>query len=380
MFNVNTGRAIYMTECRSKWKQVESEIRKLIVSGEWKVGKQLPTYDELELRFKVSRITLQQVIRHLKQDSFITSLARQGLFVSKTPPYLTKVGVVIPRDENEVRYWKELVLSAQAVAAQTGKEIVVYRNMENSPESERKLLHDVENHMLSGIIFTSPVIPGTPGYTAYSNPLIPKVVSTSDNVSEKLTMRFHLDEPQMVKRALGYLKEEGASRIALFSNIGPGISSLFDAEIKNRKLYSPSEWRFKISLQNVELAEKIAYLLMCFSGKDRPDGIFISDDNLASAVIKGIASTRLRIPEDVAIVSHYNWSAGMRDHLQVKGIGFDLKSMLFKIFEAISSYHESGHLPELLEVAPVFEEELSVNQINKGEMYYEKSIHSYAQA
>jgi DNA-binding LacI/PurR family transcriptional regulator len=130
----------------------------------------------------------------------------------------------------------------------------------------------------------------------------------------------------------------------------------------------------------VELAEKIAYLLMCFSGKDRPDGIFISDDNLASAVRKGIASTRLRIPEDVAIVSHYNWSAGMRDHLQVKGIGFDLKSMLFKIFEAISSYHESGHLPELLEVAPVFEEELSVNQINKGEMYYEKSIHSYAQA
>lgn len=368
-----------MPEGTLKWKQVESAIRKLIVSGEWKVGEQLPTYDDLELRFKVSRITLQQVIRHLKQDGFVTSLARQGLFVSKTPPYLNRVGIVIPRDENEVRYWKGLVHSSRTVANQMGKEVIVYRNMENSPESEKQLLHDVENHMLSGVIFTYPIFPGKPGYSAYVNPLIPKVISTPD-VNEKLTMRFQLNDPQMVKRALDYLQEQGCSRIALFSNLGLGISSLFDEEIKSRKLCSPQKWRFKVSLLNMELAEKIAHLLMCFSENERPDGIFISDDNLASAVIKGIASTRLRIPEDISIVSHYNWSVGTRDHLQVKSIGFDLKSLIYRIFNAIQSYHETGHLPELLEVSPVFEEELSVNQINNNKVYYERTLQNYMQA
>ncbi len=362
-----------MPEGTSKWKQVESAIRKLIVSGKWKVGDRLPTYDELELRFKVSRITLQQVIRHLKHDGFITSLVRQGLFVSKTPPNLTRVGIVVPRDENEVRYWKELILSARTVASILGKEIVVYRNMENSPESERQLLHDLANHMLSGIIFTYPILPGKPGYSAYSNPIIPKVISTND-VQTKLTMRFQLNNPQMVKRALDYLQKRKCSRIALFSNLGTGISSVYDDEIKRRKLHSPGKWQFNVSLLNVELAEKIAYLLMCFPEKERPNGIFVSDDNLASAVIKGIASTRLRIPEDISIVSHYNWSVGIQNHLQVKSIGFDLKSLMFKIFDALRMYHESGQLLELLEVAPVFEEELSDNQITKSEEYSGRAI------
>lgn len=362
-----------MPEGASKWKQVESAIRKLIVTGRWKVGDQLPTYDELELRFKVSRITLQQVIRHLKHDGFITSLARQGLFVSKTPPHLTRVGIAIPRDENEVRYWKELVLSARTVADRLGKEIVVYRNMENSPESEKQLLHDIENQLLSGIVFTAPIAPGKPGFTAYVNPLIPKVISTPE-LKEKLTMRFRLNEPLMVKRALDYLQEQDCSRIALFSNLGVGISDVYDGEIKTRKLYSPEKWRFKVSLQNMDLAEKIAHLLMCFSEKERPDGIFVSDDNLASAVIKGVASTKLRLPEDISIVSHYNWSAGIRDHLQVKSIGFDLMSLMFNIFDSLRLYHESGQLPELLEVSPVFEEELSSNHINNREDYYEKAI------
>ncbi len=344
----------------SKWKRVASAIRKLIVSGEWQVGEQLPTYDELEVRFKVSRITLQQVIRHLKQDGFITSLMRQGLFVSKTPPHLNRVGIVIPRDENEVRYWKELVLSAQTVAAHLGKEIIVYRHMEDSPESEKQLQHDVANHLLAGVIFPYPIAPGKPGYSVYMNPQIPKIVSTRGS-PQKLTMLFRLDEPHMIKRALDYLQEQGCVRIALFANIGVGISSTFAEEAKRRSFCSPKEWHFNVALQNMELAEKIAHLLMCLSEKERPDGIFVADDNLASAVIKGIASTRLRIPDDVSIVSHYNWSVGTRGHLQVKSIGFDLQSMMRKIFDALGQYHESGSLPKLLEEAPLFEDELPVD-------------------
>ncbi len=171
-------------------------------------------------------------------------------------------------------------------------------------------------------------------------------------------MYFRLNEPRLVERALDYLQAQGSSRIALFANIGSSIPSAFDAEVKRRNLYSPEKWRFKVSLLTQELAEKIAHLLMCFPEAERPDGIFVSDDNLAAAVIKGIASTRLRIPEDISIISHYNWSMGMHEQCPAKRLGFDLKSMLFKTFEVFQVYHDSGRFSPVLEASPVFEEEL----------------------
>ena len=107
-----------MTEESSKWKRVVHAIKELIVSGEWKLGEKLPTYDELEVRFHVSRITLQQVVSQLKRDGYITSRVRQGLFVSQRPPHLTRIGIVVPRDESQVRFWYEVVKTAHVVADQ----------------------------------------------------------------------------------------------------------------------------------------------------------------------------------------------------------------------------------------------------------------------
>ena len=350
-----------MPEADSKWKQVEAAIRKLIVSDQWKVGQKLPTYDELELSFKVSRVTLQQVMRSLKQDGFITSLVRQGLFVSSSPPHLKRVGIVVPRDEGDVRFWKELVLSARAVAEHLGKELVVYRNMESSPEVERQLQHDVDGNLLAGLIFTSPIAQGNPGRAVYEGSSLPKAVFSSA-VSAGPVMQFKLNDSLLVSRALDYLQSQGRFKIALFSNIGLRIPAVFDEEIARRKLNSPQSWRFKVALENLDLAGQIACLLTCLPGKERPDAIFISDDNLALSVIKGIASTRFRIPEDIAIISHYNWSVGVRERLPVKSLGYDLKSMISRIFESFEAYRESGALPASLDVAPVFEDELPESQ------------------
>ena len=112
---------------------------------------------------------------------------------------------------------------------------------------------------------------------------------------------------------------------------------------------------------------------MALPEKERPDGIFIGDDNYTSVVVKGLASTTVCLPYELPIVAHYNWSVGTRDHFPVKCLGFDLKSMLMKVFEAFRIYHESGYLAKSLEEPAVFEEEL--NSYNrKGEVLHEKAV------
>ena len=366
-----------MTQKTSKWKQVEHAIKDLIVSGEWKLGEKLPTYDELEIRFQVSRITLQQVVSQLKRDGYITSRVRQGLFVSLRPPHLTRIGIVIPRDESQVRFWSEVVKSAHVVADRLGKELVIYRNMEISEDSEKQLMLDVENRLLSGILFLFSVFPGGRGYSVFSNSLVPKAIPASVALQDRNiggSLIFQLNELQMVRRALDYLQERGCSRIAYFGNIGSSVvSSAFAEEVEKRRLYSPEEWRFPTAMENVELAGKIARLLMALPERERPEGIFIGDDNFTSVVVKGLASTKVRLPDELPVVSHYNWSVGARDHFPVKCLGFDLKSMLYRIFEAFQDYYETGVLAKTLLEPAVFEEELILNK-TKEEVLHDRAV------
>ncbi len=352
-----------MTEESSKWKRVVHAIKELIVSGEWKLGEKLPTYDELEVRFHVSRITLQQVVSQLKRDGYITSRVRQGLFVSQRPPHLTRIGIVVPRDESQVRFWYEVVKTAHVVADQLGRELVIYRNIEFSDECEKQLIHDAENRLLSGVVFPYTIPPGERGYSVFSDPSVPKAIPRSNSLGSHIagnSLIYRLDETRMVGRALDYLQERGSSRIAYIGNIGGNfVASAFAEEIGKRGLFSPEEWHFHIAMQNVELAGKIAQLLMDLPEKKRPDGIFIGDDNFTSVVVKGLASTKVRLPDELPVVSHYNWSVGIRDHFPVKCLGFDLKNMLLRIFEAFQKYYETGSLAENLLVPAVFDDELN---------------------
>lgn len=56
--------------------QIARELKEQIVSGAYPVGAQLPTEDELCERFSVSRYTVREALRRLREDGLVTS--RQG--------------------------------------------------------------------------------------------------------------------------------------------------------------------------------------------------------------------------------------------------------------------------------------------------------------
>jgi DNA-binding GntR family transcriptional regulator len=64
-----------------RYLQVARALRKEIVEGVYPIGSQLPTEHELCERFAVSRYTVREALRRLRDDNLITSRPRAGTLV-----------------------------------------------------------------------------------------------------------------------------------------------------------------------------------------------------------------------------------------------------------------------------------------------------------
>ncbi len=64
---------------------VRSELRRLIVGGEFTPGSKLPNEEALCTRFSVSRITLREAVRGLIEDGYVIRRQGAGTFVTSGP-------------------------------------------------------------------------------------------------------------------------------------------------------------------------------------------------------------------------------------------------------------------------------------------------------
>lgn len=68
-----------------RYLQVARALRKDIVEGVYPVGSQLPTEHELCERFSVSRYTIREALRRLRDDNLVSSRPRTGTLVVPRP-------------------------------------------------------------------------------------------------------------------------------------------------------------------------------------------------------------------------------------------------------------------------------------------------------
>ena len=69
------------TSADHRYLQVARALRKDIVDGVYPVGSQLPTEHELCQRFSVSRYTVREALRRLRDDNLVSSRPRAGTLV-----------------------------------------------------------------------------------------------------------------------------------------------------------------------------------------------------------------------------------------------------------------------------------------------------------
>jgi len=347
-------------------KTIADDIRRQCLRGEWEPGKRVPLRNDLILKYGASATTVQQAVDQLVADGLLDVRGPAGTFVANPPPYLTNIALVFPSRRNDFnwRYFYDSLASAAAFQQrELHKKIIIYCCPTDSAVTDdlERLRDDMLNLRLGGLIYS---------ITGVQQDLM-KWRSKFDTplVAIGLKHRLPLDQSVVAlsydsffSRAIEFLAQRGRRRIALI--LHPGLyfqmeEGFIDREAARHGVEIRTMWRQLVGAGTPVCARGITHLLMNGPPADRPDGLIVSDDNMAGHALLGIQDSGIRLGADVDVILHTNLpSASPIAYSGVIQLGFDAKTILNAGVNLIETWRTKGAPPESVCVPAVFAHEL----------------------
>ena len=335
-----------------------------IVSGKLKPGGRMPTRDELEKHFGVSRVTLQRAFDRLMRDGFIVSKGNRGTFVSETPPHLSSYALVFPftpDDPSWSRFWTALSDEAVTLARTSRIKISCYYEVNGSTDCEdyQRLLHEVRARRLAGMIFSSmsESLLNTPLMEESGTPrvaiMLPRPGCQMPAVYPDLCSFMDL--------ALDSLLARGRRRVALVGNINNVLwTQMVEYLVEGMKARGMEFRPYWAQLVDCSSALRTVHLLMHNEQKTRPDGLIIADDNLVEHSTAGLLAAGVRVPEDAEVVAHCNFPWPAPSVVPVQRLGFDARQVMAACVESIDMQRRGETPPAFVSIRALFENEVGV--------------------
>jgi len=333
-----------------KAEQIVRVLRHEILSGQRAPGTKLPTYDALIEQFSVTRPTVARVLTALRNEGLITVNGTRGTFVAKTFPHHSRYLWVTSEQPGSLEWTGFLATILELIErGETGipGEVIPLVGVDgraNNPEY-RMLCDAVEHGSAAGLLLmnsaTTYLLP------ALQTPGLPRVAIWAPLPHAGL---LSLDFNALIDRACVRLLEKGR-RIAVMSPHAPNLERAQEGLLK-RGLDKSHLWALHVAPVG---CERITELL--FDRADRPDAVFVTDDNLVTPLLAGLKRAKVRTRRDVHVLAHCNWPRpiGLADG--VEHIGFDVQEVLCSAKECIDAQRDGEKAPGRL-VPPRFIDEL----------------------
>jgi DNA-binding LacI/PurR family transcriptional regulator len=154
----------------------------------------------------------------------------------------------------------------------------------------------------------------------------------------------------LIERACERLLEKGR-RVAVISPHAPNLERT-QACLLRRGLAKDRLWALHVAPVG---CERIIELL--FDRADRPDALFVTDDNLVEPLLAGLKRAKVRPGRDVYVLAHCNWPRPIGLKEGIEHIGFDVREVLCAAKEVIDAVR-AGERPRRT-VPPRFGNELT---------------------
>lgn len=348
----------------AKKNEIVSQLRAHIVTGKIPPAGRLPTRRELGIQYRASLPTVQQALDVLVSDGFVHSRGTRGTFVVDDPPHLSRYALVFPRhpyatDAYWTRFWTALANEAIAIERTSALHVPIFYGIDGHTDTEdyQRLLGELESHTLAGLIFaTQPS--GLRGTPLIDHPDVPRVAIMGPGFESLHIGRVGLDAASFFDRAVEYLIQRGRKRLAFISRSeDTGRVPLFDAAVARNGVSSPPWWRQFVPIAPPDCAAHVAMLLTHPNQTERPDGLFIADDNLVESVTSGLTRAGMRVPEDMDIVAHCNFPWQPPSILPVKRLGFDSRQALRACMANIDAQRR-GEGTGVASISAIFDHEI----------------------
>lgn len=343
--------------------EVVDRLRDRIVSGQLAPGAKLPTYDQLESSFSVSRGTLFHAIRELKEDGLLQSEGRRGIFVSKRSPHLYRYGLVMPElvDPDDPLHGAYLA-AANALKKAGVCEIVVFNDPDENVCNDEymRLLGDVQSHRVAGLLFFGRP---WPKLNLSCSPVlhadrVPCIAMTAHVRPAYTAMR--LDMIHVIEKGCRWLRERGRQRVAVLMR--SKIETLpqpmdLPSLVRPHGLMTQDRWCAVLGVGGEATAGSFVQLLMDSRG-ERPDSLFLLDDHLVPAAARAlVAEPSVTVGENFDVVSLCNWPWVPETVLPIRWLGFDAQVILRQAMDLIDRARAGEELPHQVSIGSHFAEE-----------------------
>lgn len=350
--------------------QLALMLRQRIVTGEFPPGRRLPTFQEIESQFRVSRCVAQTAVSQLKEDGFLRPKTGRGLYVSDHPPHLRRYGLVFPMgfdNPEKSRFDEAMVRQMNLFERQSViREFEAYAGATVRGEKEwviERLKEECRRDRLAGLILVGDA-DELSGYPPFDSKMLPKVFVFH---SEKDPWRpfVTVDSLSMVKRGLEWLANRGRRRVAIIRISDYGQDWNWKGYFEQAGLEFHPQWVLGVGRCDPSAVQTLIPLLMDYPAGQRPDGVFIIDDNLVDYTAIALASQGCKLGEDLDIVAHCNWPTPEAQMLPMRRIGFHVGHMLERCIDVIDMQRRGETPPEAQRIPARFEDELAHGSTNQ---------------
>ena len=345
-------------------RTVAAKIRDQILNGRYASGAQLPTFDNLVEEFGISRATMQLSIRQLKEEGFVRSVHRSGLFVAEHPPHLHRFGLVFASGPGE-KHWNRFMAALHAeapvvVRSRDGSQVVPFHDIQPDKPGATfdRLLSDVMIHRLAGLIITerTAFLLQRPEVVKSG---IPRVAINYPAQQSFGAPVINTDEPQFYRKALAWLAERGRKRVAVLAMrqiVGVTLQDCAHAGLASRP-----HWLCPIGSDFSGQTKSVVQLLLDYPPEDRPDAIILATDHLVEEALAAIHASGVVIGRDIDVVAHCNWPWPVESPLPIARLGFHSHDFLNTALDLIGVIRRGETPPQITLIPALFEHELDEN-------------------
>ena len=350
-----------------------SNLRKQIVEGRLSPGSRLPTRNELERKYGVSTITTQRAFDTLKHDGFVESRGKLGTFVTANPPHLCHYGLAFFQhlgQENWRRFDTAFLNEASAIDKLHDRKMRFYYGIDYKSDLGgecRRLVADAHASRLAGVIFAARPSEQLLQTLATKAPQMPCVAITGSRPADLPTASaVTLGSHNLFAKAIDYLASLGRRRIAFLNSPNSSQVRLEEWEqnlrtfAANKGMTSEPHWMLAASTTRGGVGvPNLIHLLFEQSRANRPDCLFITNDNLVEHATAGLMAAGVRVPQDVDVVAHCNFPWPVPSSVPVKRVGYDAREVLRRCISIIDEQRGGRLAPRLVVMDAVFEEEVA---------------------
>jgi len=298
-------RSEYRLPTEGRYEQIADALRHEIRTTR-RPGERLASENVLAKQYGVGVNTLRQALAVLVQEGWLERRRGSGTYVCEPSAQANRhIGILIELDISHPgcsHFWLRSTQSLRQLLRDCGRQVRLYvgHAVPGAPPPRGstcpEFLQAVERDEIEGLVALSGA------YHASWGQVLRKRNVPMVGDAGALTCRVIVDYPAMVAAGLAHLDDAGCERIAV---LGWGLSSQALSEVfAARGLRHRPAWTPLVTHPHAHGAGYAEVRALWNAHGEKPDGLLICDELLLQNAVAAVTSLSVRVPGDLALVTH----------------------------------------------------------------------------